>query len=153
MISIAIVGNIASGKSTVENVLRKKGYKVFDSDIIAHEVLDDLSEKILEAFKDYDISENGRTVSCFPPIGLFQNKGNHHHGDPKQGVQNAAEPCGLQIERGGPVRAVKFPRFRYFPHQLRLQKDKNTQRKQQNPAADRPQHRRPSFFIWLLGPI
>lgn len=60
MISIAIVGNIASGKSTVENVLRKKGYKVFDSDIVAHEVLDDLSEKILEAFKDYDISENGR---------------------------------------------------------------------------------------------
>ena len=60
MISIAIVGNIASGKSTVENVLRKKGYKVFDSDIIAHEVLDDLSEKIHEAFKDYDISENGR---------------------------------------------------------------------------------------------
>ena len=60
MISIAIVGNIASGKSTVENVLRKKGYKVFDSDIIAHEVLDNLSEKILEAFKDYDISENGR---------------------------------------------------------------------------------------------
>lgn len=60
MISIAIVGNIASGKSTAENVLRKKGYKVFDSDIIAHEVLDDLSEKILEAFKDYDILENGR---------------------------------------------------------------------------------------------
>lgn len=60
MISIAIVGNIASGKSTVENVLRKKGYKVFDSDIIAHEVLDDLSEKILEAFKRYDILENGK---------------------------------------------------------------------------------------------
>lgn len=60
MISIAIAGNIASGKSTVENVLRKKGYKVFDSDIIAHEVLEDLSDKIFEAFKDYDISENGR---------------------------------------------------------------------------------------------
>lgn len=60
MISIAIVGNIASGKSTVENVLRKKGYKVFDSDIIAHEVLEDLSEKILEAFKRYDILENGK---------------------------------------------------------------------------------------------
>ena len=29
MISIAIVGNIASGKSTVENVLQKKGYKVY----------------------------------------------------------------------------------------------------------------------------
>lgn len=60
MISIAIVGNIASGKSTAENVLRKKGYKVFDSDIIAHEVLEDLSEKILEAFKRYDILENGK---------------------------------------------------------------------------------------------
>ena len=51
MISIAIVGNIASGKSTVENVLRKKGYKVFDSDIIAHEVLEDLSDKIFEENK------------------------------------------------------------------------------------------------------
>lgn len=60
MISIAIVGNIASGKSTVENFLRKKGYKVFDSDIIAHEVLEDLSDKIFEAFKDYDISEDGK---------------------------------------------------------------------------------------------
>ncbi len=60
MISIAIVGNIASGKSTVENVLQKKGYKVFDSDIIAHEVLENLSEKILEAFKRYDILENGK---------------------------------------------------------------------------------------------
>lgn len=60
MISIAIVGNIASGKSTAENVLRKKGYKVFDSDIIAHEVLEDLSDKILEAFKGYDILENGK---------------------------------------------------------------------------------------------
>lgn len=60
MISIAIVGNIASGKSTVETILREKGYKVFDSDIIAHEVLDDLSEKIIEIFKDFDISENGK---------------------------------------------------------------------------------------------
>ena len=60
MISIAIVGNIASGKSTVETILREKGYKVFDSDIIAHEVLDDLSEKIIEIFKDFDISENSK---------------------------------------------------------------------------------------------
>ena len=48
MISIAIVGNIASGKSTVENVLRKKGYKVFDSDILGHEVWEVLCEKIIE---------------------------------------------------------------------------------------------------------
>ncbi len=60
MISIAIVGNIASGKSTVENILRKNGYKVFDSDIIAHEVLDDFSEIIINAFREFDISENGK---------------------------------------------------------------------------------------------
>lgn len=59
MLRIAIVGNIASGKSTVENILRQKGYKVFDTDIIAHDVLDEFSEDILNAFCDYDISENG----------------------------------------------------------------------------------------------
>ncbi len=74
MISIAIVGNIASGKSTVENVLREKGYKVFDSDIIAHEVLEDLSEKIVEAFKDFDISENGKISRKKLGAVVFNNK-------------------------------------------------------------------------------
>lgn len=58
MKSVAIVGNIASGKSTVENILREMRYKVFDTDIIAHEVLNTLSEKIIKAFYDYDISDN-----------------------------------------------------------------------------------------------
>lgn len=74
MISIAIVGNIASGKSTVENVLREKGYKVFDSDIIAHEVLEDLSEKIVEAFKDFDIIENGKISRKKLGAVVFNNK-------------------------------------------------------------------------------
>lgn len=74
MISIAIVGNIASGKSTVENVLREKGYKVFDSDIIAHEVLEDLSEKIVEAFKDFDILENGKISRKKLGAVVFNNK-------------------------------------------------------------------------------
>lgn len=74
MISIAIVGNIASGKSTVENVLREKGYKVFDSDIIAHEVLEDLSEKIIEAFKDFDILENGKISRKKLGAVVFNNK-------------------------------------------------------------------------------
>ncbi len=39
MIKVAIVGNIASGKSTVENIIESKGFKVFDTDKIAHEIL------------------------------------------------------------------------------------------------------------------
>ena len=74
MISIAIVGNIASGKSTVENVLREKGYKVFDSDIIAHEVLEDLSGKIIKAFKDFDILENGKISRKKLGAVVFNNK-------------------------------------------------------------------------------
>lgn len=60
MISFAIVGNIASGKSTVENILQEKGYKVFDTDIIAHEVLNDFAEEIINQFDGQDISENGK---------------------------------------------------------------------------------------------
>ena len=39
MLKIAIVGNIASGKSTVEKIIASKGYKVYDTDKIAHEIL------------------------------------------------------------------------------------------------------------------
>jgi dephospho-CoA kinase len=39
MLKIAIVGNIASGKSTVEDFIKAKGYKVYDTDKIAHEIL------------------------------------------------------------------------------------------------------------------
>lgn len=60
MISFAIVGNIASGKSTVENILQEKGYKVFDTDIIAHEVLNDFADEIINQFDGHDILENGK---------------------------------------------------------------------------------------------
>lgn len=39
MLKIAIVGNIASGKSTVEDLIKSNGYKVFDTDKIAHRIL------------------------------------------------------------------------------------------------------------------
>ncbi|MCM1002847.1 MAG: dephospho-CoA kinase [Candidatus Gastranaerophilales bacterium] len=41
MTKIAIVGNIASGKSTVEKILKDKGFTVYDTDKIAHEILED----------------------------------------------------------------------------------------------------------------
>ena len=54
MIKIALTGNIASGKSTVQGLLEKKGYKVFDTDDAAHILLDTMPE-IKEVFKSYDI--------------------------------------------------------------------------------------------------
>ena len=58
MIKVAIVGNIASGKTQVENILIELGYKVFDSDKIGHKLLKS-SKSILDAFSSYDVLENG----------------------------------------------------------------------------------------------
>ena len=60
MRKIALTGNIASGKSTVKNILIKKGYKVLDTDDIAHKLLDKKSEIIISTFANYDITENGK---------------------------------------------------------------------------------------------
>lgn len=60
MLKIAITGNIASGKSTVEKILMEKGYKVLDSDVVSHELLRDkaVKKKILEVFSKFDIIED-----------------------------------------------------------------------------------------------
>lgn len=59
MKKIAITGNIASGKSQVENYLKDK-YPVIDTDNISHYLLDKLQDKIIEVFNDYDITENNK---------------------------------------------------------------------------------------------
>lgn len=59
MIKVAVVGNIASGKSLMEKVLDKNGFVVFDTDMIAHDLLIDTPD-IAKAFSEYDVFEYGR---------------------------------------------------------------------------------------------
>ena len=61
MIRVAIVGNIASGKSQVEKILLNLGYKVADTDKVNHEILKfdiETINEIKNAFSNDDILEN-----------------------------------------------------------------------------------------------
>ena len=61
MLKIALVGNIASGKSTVESLLENKGYVVFDTDLIAHDILKD-SQEVFNLFKTNNRKEIANIV-------------------------------------------------------------------------------------------
>ena len=61
MLKIAITGNIASGKSTVETFFQDKGFKVFDTDKIAHEILAS-SEEIIRTFGTNNRKELAKIV-------------------------------------------------------------------------------------------
>ena len=55
-----ITGSIASGKSTVVNLLKERGFSVIDADVIAHEQLEICKGEIVEAFGEQILDEAGR---------------------------------------------------------------------------------------------
>ncbi|MCM1266069.1 MAG: dephospho-CoA kinase [Candidatus Gastranaerophilales bacterium] len=59
MLKVAIVGNIASGKSEVQKYLAEKDFVVLDTDMMTHDILMDKPD-VAEAFEDYDVFEYGR---------------------------------------------------------------------------------------------
>lgn len=63
MIRVALVGNIASGKSTVEKFLAERGYIVLDTDVVCHNLLSLYKNTIIEAFKLYDIKNQSGDIS------------------------------------------------------------------------------------------
>ena len=55
-----ITGSIASGKSTVVNLLKERGFSVIDADVIAHEQLEICKREIVKAFGEQILDEAGR---------------------------------------------------------------------------------------------
>ena len=73
MIKVAITGNIAAGKSTVEKIIKSWGYSALNTDDISHALLDgkkdaipefkgsefiDIKREVLKAFNGYDIVDS-----------------------------------------------------------------------------------------------
>lgn len=55
-----ITGSIASGKSTVVNLLKERGFSVIDADLIAHEQLEICKCEIVKAFGEQILDETGK---------------------------------------------------------------------------------------------
>lgn len=58
MLKVAISGNIASGKTTVQKLMLERGYKVLDTDDVSKDLLTVENKELLDAFNDYDVFEN-----------------------------------------------------------------------------------------------
>ena len=65
MLKVGITGNIASGKSQVEKIIKNKGFLVYDLDLISHDLLvnnKDVKSQIIKHFKTIDRKSLGEII-------------------------------------------------------------------------------------------
>ncbi|MCI1273637.1 MAG: dephospho-CoA kinase [Clostridiaceae bacterium] len=63
MIKVALTGNIAAGKSTVQKYLVDKGYKTLDTDEVASELRISRKDDIVAAYSGLDIQKSSGEIS------------------------------------------------------------------------------------------
>lgn len=73
--AIALTGGIATGKSTTANLFKEHGFLIIDADKIAHRLLDESSDKIIEMFGNQYV-ENGKVLRKKLGKIIFSNEEN-----------------------------------------------------------------------------
>ena len=108
-----ITGSIASGKSTVVNLLKERGFSVIDADLIAHEQLEICRCEIVKAFGEQILDETGKIdrkklgAIVFNEPKKLKNLEQILHPKIKAEILSKA----LQLERLGQVYFVDIPLF------------------------------------------
>ena len=108
-----ITGSITSGKSTVVNLLKERGFSVIDADLIAHEQLEICKREIIEVFGEQILDEAGKIdrkklgAIVFREPKKLKNLEQILHPKIKAEILSKA----LQLERLGQVYFVDIPLF------------------------------------------
>ena len=108
-----ITGSIASGKSTVVNLLKERGFSVIDADMIAHEQLEICKGEIVREFGEQILDEAGKIdrkklgAIVFREPKKLKNLEQILHPKIKAEILSKA----LQLERLGQVYFVDIPLF------------------------------------------
>jgi len=71
--ALVLTGGIATGKSTVATIFKEFGFKIIDADKIAHEILENNQDKIIELFGEAYIVD-GKVDRKALGILIFSNK-------------------------------------------------------------------------------
>ncbi|WP_103630051.1 dephospho-CoA kinase [Campylobacter concisus] len=120
-----ITGSIASGKSTVVNLLKERGFSVIDADLITHEQLEICKGEIVREFGEQILDETGRIerkklgAIVFNEPKKLKNLEQILHPKIKAEILSKA----LQLERLGEIYFVDIPLF--FEKEERYSEFKN----------------------------